>query len=37
MDALSALLFALDRVRVAVLGLSIIVLVKAAFLLLGFN
>ena len=33
--ALTALLFTLDRVRVAILGLSIIVLVKAAFVVFG--
>ena len=33
--ALSAVLFTLDRVRVAILGLSVIVLVKTAFVIFG--
>jgi hypothetical protein len=37
MNPLPAILFTLDRMRVAALGLSVIVLVKVAFLLAGLN
>ena len=37
MTPFAAILFTLDRVRVAALGLSIIVLIKVACLLVGIN